>query len=300
MLQWDEMKAVIGVTGATGFIGSLLVKELIAKGYKVKALIREDNDSLPGTVENVKGNLSDLDALNNFTSGIDTLIHLAARQLPPEQEMIKDNIDGTYNLISCSLDKNISQIIYLSTIAVYGESKGHVFIEDDQPHPNTNYGLTKYVSENIINYWSIKSGNPITILRPFNIYGPGNKKGAIYNFYKSFMESGKITIFGDGKQTRDFLYVDDVVDALIKSIDKKPKGIVNLGSGRSCSLIELIEEFKKILKCDIPVEFKEAEGGKVSEIEYKPEKARSVLDWMSQTSIEQGLAKTITWYKSNF
>lgn len=290
---------VIGVTGATGFIGSSLVKKLLTKGYRVKALVRENKDKLPSGIEIVKGSLSDLKAINSFTSGIDTLVHLAARQLLPEQEMVKDNIDGTYNLISSSLDKNISQIVYLSTIAVYGESQGSVFTEDDAPHPNTIYGLTKYISENIVNYWSRKSGNTITVLRPFNIYGPGNKKGVIYNFYKSFLESGKITIFGDGLQTRDYLFVEDVVEAICLSISNKTEGIINLGTGQSYSLLDLVKIFGEVLQKEIPIEFKPSEAGKVLDIQYDISKPREKLAWAAKVNLEEGLRKTLGWYKVN-
>lgn len=289
---------IIGVTGSSGFIGRHTVSRLERKRYNVKVLVRKA-DNFSKSVEEIRGDLTTGEGLDEFLNNVDILLHLAARQLSPEGEMFRDNVEATANLINAAFHHNLSQVIYLSTVVVYGEGGKKPFKEIDGPRPSNTYGLTKYLGESLVKYWGTKTGKPATILRPFNIYGPGNQKGIIHSFYKVFKETGFVTIYGDGKQKRDFLYVDDLVCAILTSIEKRADGTFNLGAGKSVSLLELIELFGRAVGEKPRVEFQNAELGKVKQLGYSVEKARQELNWTATISLEDGLKKTVQWYQQN-
>lgn len=289
----------VAITGANGFIGSRLTERLLTENYKIKVLSRNGKSIFPG-VEVIKGDLSDSLGMGNFLQEADILIHLAAVQPSANTEQLFTvNVNGTSNLVMSALQYGLTQIIYLSTSAIYGESQNNIYTEDCNPRPSTEYGLTKYMGEINVRYWATKTGNISTILRPFNVYGPGNKKGVIYNFYKSEKETGKVNIFGDGTQKRDYLYVDDVVSAIVRSIEVKCDGVINLGTGNQLSLIEVVKAFENVTGKELPIEFKTTEDDKVHDTLYDVSKAKSVLGWQASVDFEEGLRKTIDWLNSN-
>lgn len=287
----------VALTGASGFIGRHLLGFLKEHGYSTRALLYEKTGIEADEV--VRGDLVTGKGLDKLLRDVDVLIHLAARQLPLEEEMFQDNVQATNNLINVAFRHNLAQIVYSSTIVVYGEGVGKIVNEEDEPRPNTAYCITKYLGENLVRFWGTRTGKPATILRPFNVYGPGNRKGVVYNFYKSFEDEGKITIFGDGKQKRDFLYVDDLLHAILTSIEKRADGVFNLGTGKGVSLLELVELFAKTVGKKPRVEFQDAESGKVNKLEYSIEKSKQELNWTASISLEDGLKRTVQWYRQN-
>ncbi|KKQ91823.1 MAG: NAD-dependent epimerase/dehydratase [Candidatus Woesebacteria bacterium GW2011_GWB1_39_10] len=287
----------IGITGATGFLGGHLISKLLSDGYSIKAFVIEENPPLPRGIEWVRGNLVSGEGISEFLKDVDVVIHLAGRNLPPEEELIKDNVMATRNLIMEALKHPIKQFIFTSSVAVYGKDKKNKFKETDECFPNTEYGLTKYLAEKIVQYWSTKIGEPATIFRPFNIYGPGNFKGIIYTFYSNIKDDGKVVIYGDGKQERDYLYVGDIVEAFSTVIRIKKAGIFNLGATKKYSVLEVLEVFKKVLGKGIKVDFSSNEEGKVFNINQALSLARKELNWEAKTSFEDGLKKTIEWYE---
>lgn len=287
----------IGITGATGFLGGHLTKKLLADGYSVKALVIEEKPKLSKEISWVRGDLVTGEGLPEFLEDVDMVIHLAGRNLPPEEELIKDNVIATRNLIIEALKHPIKQVIFTSSVAVYGKDKKGKFKETDKCFPNTEYGLTKYLAEKIIQYWTTKTGEPATIFRPFNIYGPGNSKGIIYTFYSNIKDDGKVVIYGDGKQERDYLYVGDIMEAFSTAIRTKKAGIFNLGAAKKYSVLEVLEVFKKVLGKDIKVSFSPTEEGKVFNINQDLSLAKEELNWGAKTSFEDGLRKTIKWYE---
>lgn len=290
---------VVGITGGSGFIGMHLVKKLLANDYKVKVLALENNPNFPNEVEFISGDLVKKENIGNFLKNVDILIHLAARIIPPDDIMIENNVLSTFNLVSEALNYPLKQIIFSSSVAVYGKDKSGKFKETDECFPNTTYGLSKYLAEKIILYWGTVTGNPTTIFRPFNIYGPGNFKGIIYSFYSDIKNSNKVIIYGDGKQERDFMYVGDFVEAVYKAIKTKQQGIFNLGNPNKYSILDIYKLFRKIMNKDIRVEFNTNEEGKVFNINQNLSYAKKKLKWEAKTSIEEGLKKTLDWYDRN-
>lgn len=288
----------IAITGATGFVGSHVVPKLNEAGYKVRALVRSA-DAKTGADEQIVGDLASGEGLGELLSGAGTLIHLAARIAPPDEELFSNNVTGTRNLVEGALKSEISHFVLMSTAAVYGESKGKAFNENSECHPGAGYGLTKYLSETLVDYWATKTGKTATILRPFNIYGPGDNKGVVYKFYESYKQKGKFTIYGTGEQIRDFLYVEELAEALGVVLDKKVGGIFNLGSGEETSLLELTKIYNKVLGQEVPIDFQPQEAGKPQKVEHDVTKAKEVLGWKAKLTLEEGLRKSVKWFEAH-
>ena len=294
------MKSKIGITGATGFVGRHLVNRLLDEGYQVSALVLEKKADLPKKVKTFQGNLATGSGIKEFLKNIDILVHLAARVEFPEEKMFDDNVRATYNLISASPRFPIKQIIYMSTAAVYGNDRGKKLKETDICFPNTEYGITKYLSEKIVEHWSTVTGKPSTIFRPFNMYGPGNFKGIMYNFYKSVKETGKIVVYGKGTQARDFMYIEDAIGAVVLAIKKRMGGVFNIGVGRTYTVLELLDVFQKVMGNKIKISFSPAETGKVFNIRQDMALVMKKLGWKAKVPLEEGLKKTIEWYDQKF
>ena len=266
----------IGVTGAKGFIGTYLVREMNRLGLDTKIF---------------DGNLSDIGSVDSFLEGCDMIIHLAGNLSNNFGDLLEANVMGTHNLVESSKRHHLKKIIFTSSGAVYGEPiNGNISYESDVPSPNTLYGLSKLYAEEYLNF----SGISYTILRFPNVYGPGNKKGVIYNFIKSINESGRVNILGSGDQKRNFLYVEDAVDALIKSIDLiETKEIFNIADDSLYSILDVVSEMRK-QGLNFEVEYHEAD--KTNQLKVLSEdiqKAYSILKWKPQVSLPQGLEMTI-------
>jgi len=210
--------------------------------------------------------------------------------------MFRDNVIATDNLFEIAKNHPIKQIVYMSTAAVYGNWKKTAYRESDVCKPDTVYGLTKYLGEEILRFWKRTSEVKVTILRPFNIYGPGNFKGVIYSFVQSAKKEGKVIIYGTGEQKRDFLYVDDAVEAIVKSVERKISGTFNVVSGKTYSLKEVVDIFEKIMDKKIAVEYQPEEQGKPNTVTQYLGKTKKILTWRAKIGLETGLRKTIVEY----
>jgi UDP-glucose 4-epimerase len=282
------MSKRIGITGASGFIGKLLINKLDSLGYQITALSRSEA-TFPQNVSVVKGDLLDDKSVKLFLKDSDVVIHLAARQLPPDNLFFRENVEASFNLIKNIVDFPIKHLIYLSTIAVYGDKGIKVITEKDSCNPTSPYGITKYLAENICNYWRTTTKGKLTILRPFNVYGKGSRIGVVYNMLQNVKEGKPINIFGNGKQIRDFLNVEDLLEAIIISLNIQQDGDFNLGSGKETSLLELLALIKKVCPKKVIVTFAENENDKAARIAYSIDKAHTVLGWESKVTLEEGL-----------
>jgi len=268
---------LIGVTGATGFVGGHLVKRLRDEGREVKTF---------------RGDLVSGEGLDEFLGGIKIVVHLAGRFAPPNAEIFKVNVNGTFNLLEKCAEHGVKKVVFPSSIALYGEPPGRPWKETDDPQPNTVYGLSKLLAEETIRYWGDNHDIKYFLLRFPNIYGPGNQKGVVFHFKKAVGEAGKIVIYGDGKQERDFLFVSDAIEAIIKALNYRGSSdVFNIGSGKTVSLLELVGLLEKTLDQKIPVEFKPAETHVVRKLSGDIEKAKNILDWRPKVSLEEGLKK---------
>lgn len=286
----------IAVTGASGFVGEHLIKKLLSKNFHLRIFVRKKPLLFNKDIEVVEGDLVTGEGLPEFLSGTDAVIHLAARVTSPEDKMFDDNVIATHNLVTQAINSSVSQFIFVSSVAVYGTDKKTKFREGDECSPDTPYGVTKYLAELLVRYWSKKTGNLATILRPFNVYGPGNRKGIIYTFCSDIRNDHKVVVYGDGKQERDFLYIDDFIDAIIEVLEGRREGIYNLGSPRKYAILDVVSTFKQVVGDSFQVEFSPSEQGKVFDINQDLSKVRKELGWQAKVSLEEGIKRTIKWY----
>lgn len=280
----------VAVTGASGFIGGHLLPKLLKNGFEVKVLDFGDGN-YPRNVRVVAGNLFSDGNLSKFLDGADVVIHLAGQVLPGATSMQEGNVETTRNLIKECQRLLVKKIIFSSTVAVYGDSNGKVFKETDKCLPNTDYSESKLEAEKIIVDWSKNVGCSSTIFRFFSVYGQGNKKGAVYNLCRDFIEKGRVTIYGSGKQRRDLVYVEDAAEVLKKSITDLSGGIYNVGTGKYYSILDMVSVLERVGGKKCKIDFEKSESEKVGEVLYSVEKLKKDLGWLPLIDIKDGIKK---------
>jgi len=289
------------VTGGAGFIGSNLIDKLIDEGHKVFVI---DNLST-GKKENInkkaifyKADICHLDKILPLFKGIDYVFHLAARpgvifsvEDPIESHRI--NVDGTLNVLYASYKNKVKRLIFASSAAVYGDIKKLPLKENMTPNPVSPYGLHKLIGEYYCKLFSNLYNLETVCLRYFNIYGPRMDPNGPYalvigKFLKLRKENKPLTIYGDGKQTRDFIYVDDVVKANILAMKSKKVGrgeIINICSGKNYS-INYIAKLIGGKKIYLP-----ARKGEIKHVLGDNSLVKKLLGWKPEISLEEGIKK---------
>ncbi|MDE2173415.1 MAG: SDR family NAD(P)-dependent oxidoreductase [Patescibacteria group bacterium] len=296
----NAKKKIAIVTGGAGFIGSHLAKTLLERGYEVRvidSLIAGKHAGVPAQADFFETDIRDAGALPAIFSGAETVFHLAALprveysiQFPKETH--ETNVTGTVNVLAAAREAGVARIIFASSSAIYGDQDRVPFREDAAPDPLSPYALHKYIGEKYLVLFSKLYGLRTASLRFFNVYGPGIDPEGPYalvigKFLKLTREGMPLTITGDGKQTRDFVHVRDVVRALIAAAEKDAIGkgeVINIGTGRGTSINELADFF----------------GG---EREYLPSrieprsscadisKAKNILGWEPDVRLADGIAE---------
>lgn len=284
----------IAITGASGFVGRHLLSFLQEKGGKATALLRGENTAVSAD-RVVYGDLITGKGLDQFLQGADTVINLVGRFEPPFEDQLKGNVLTLSNLCEVAVKQGVKKVIHVSSAAVYGvPSNNRAFRENDPPQPDTTYGLSKKLAEEVAAYYYHKHDLKFVILRPPNVYGPGNDHGVVFNFAKAIKEKGGVIVHGKGEQKRDFLFVGDLVEAIGKSVNLEADfEIFNITSGQAISLMELVRVFEEALGKRVKVSFKgEAQGAKV--IWADNSKAQKMLDWSPKVSLEEGIRLTFS------
>jgi len=307
------------VTGGAGFIGSNIVKRILEQGDFARVV---DNFST-GRKENIKefldnpnfelieGDLSNLDVAKKSVEGIDFVLHQAA--IPSVQRSVEDpirsnnaNINGTLNMLVASRDAKIKRFVYAASSSAYGENLQLPKKEDQPALPISPYALTKYAGERYCQiFWKLY-GLPTICLRYFNVFGPNQDPNSQYSavipkFIKALLKGEKPVIYGTGEQSRDFTFVDNVVNINLLSA-KSEKGfgeVFNAGCGDQISLNQLLEMLNDILKTDIKADYKEARIGDVLHSRADISKAKEILGYSPKIGIKEGLIKSIDWYRDS-
>lgn len=299
------------VTGGAGFIGSHIVDKLINEGLDVVVI---DNLST-GKLENLneKAKFYNLDITSKQLATvfekekIDVVIHQAAQTDVQKslQDPISDskvNINGTINLLKCCRKYNVRKIIYASSAAVYGKPE-YLPIDEKHPiQPMSFYGISKFTPENYFRIYKELYGLNYTILRYSNIYGPRQDSkgegGVIAIFIDKLLNEQTPIIFGDGEQTRDFLYVEDVAEANFRAIFKGDGEILNISTNTRISINQLYTELTSILHLDLKPHYREARLGDILHSSLNNQKAIQILNWQPKYTFSEGLLKTVSYYKS--
>lgn len=299
------------VTGGAGFIGSNIVDALIWNGHEVAII---DNLST-GKEESInpKANffhvdITDFEALESVFQSFkpEIVFHVAAqidvrKSLEDPSFDAETNVVGSVNLFSLCVQYGVIRIVFSSTGgALYGEPKELPAKEDSPIQPLSPYGISKYCTEQYLNYFKRLYGLERVILRYGNVYGPRQdplgEAGVIAIFTNKILRGEPPTVFGDGSQTRDYVFVEDVVRANLLSITGK-EGVYNIGTGIETSVNQIIQLFSKILKKEIKPMYTQPRKGEVFRISLDSEKAKKELGFSVRYNLEQGLMKTIDWYK---
>ncbi len=301
------------VTGGSGFIGLNLVKKLLERREKVLAL---DNFISPNIKEFYKNpyfkflkvDITKKAEIEKAINGVDYIFHQAAVSsvedsfLNPEKTF-EINIIGTLNILQAARKYRIKKVIFASSVLVYGQSS-KLLNENMSPNPNSPYALSKYAGEKLCQIFSANYNLPTVCLRYFNVYGPGQSfnSGTVIPFLvNSFLENKRPKIFGNGKQIRDFVFVEDVVRANLKAIASKfERGeIFNVASEEPTSILELIEILNRILSKNIKPIFVKAKPGDAEISQANIKKIKKCLFWQPEIDLKEGLQKTIDWFKRN-
>jgi len=302
------------VTGGAGFIASHLVDRLIKEGHEV---IVVDNLS-PGKKENLNSEAKfyELDICSPRLEEIFKKERLAivnhhAAQTDVRKSLIgpdhdaRVNILGTINILENCRKYKVKRVIFASTGgAIYGERRYLPAKETHPINPEAPYGMSKWMAEKYLNLYQKIYGLDYVILRYGNVYGPRQdplgEAGVVAIFINAMWKGIQPTIFGDGEQVRDFVYVDDVVEANLLALEKGEGKIFNIGTGNAISVNSLFKKLKEILKFDKDPIYAQERKGEIKRIYLDCKKAKRLLGWQAKTDLTQGLRKTIKFFKRDF
>lgn len=300
------------VTGGAGFIGSNLVDALIEEDHDV--VIVDDLSSGKKNYINPKAKFEQVDICSGQLSEIfsreqfDYVFHLAAQidvRISVEVPIFdnKINVVGSLNVFNNCIKHNVSKIIFFSSGgAICGNTESPAS-EDFPPNPDSPYAVHKYAAEkNLEILYKIHNVNYI-IVRPANIYGPRQYKGGegavIAFFTHNALHDQESSIYGDGYQTRDFVYVGDVVNMCLLAMESNKVGSYNVSTGKETNLFELIKAIEKVTGREFKYCHQESRAGEVRRSVLDYSKAKRELGWDPKVSLEEGVRKTINWLKEN-
>ena len=305
------------VTGGGGFIGSNTVHTLVASGRSVRVLDnfstgrRENLASVASKIDLVDGDLCQDDALKKAVAGVRYILHFAA--LPSVIRSVEDprstnhvNVTGTLNLLIAARDAGVERVVFSSSSSVYGNTATLPKRENMLPEPLSPYALSKLAGEHYGRMFHDLYGLRTFSLRYFNVFGPRQNPKSDYAaviplFVDALMHDRAPVIYGDGEQTRDFTYVDDVVAANLcccHAPDSASGGVYNVAWGRRTSVNELARTIASVLGKKIEPVHKPARAGDVRDSQADSTRARELLGWKPGVTFEEGLKRTVEWFRA--
>jgi UDP-glucose 4-epimerase len=298
------------VTGGAGFIGSHIVDALAAQGHAVTVfddLSSGKRSNLGAGITLAVSDVRDKQALRTaIPEGTDCVFHLAAqidvrRAVEDPGLDMQVNVGGTINVLSACVEAHVRRFVMSSTGgALYGEPSTLPADEQTPIQPLSPYGVSKYCAEQYIEYFHRMYGLETVILRYANVYGPrqdpSGEAGVVGIFARRILLGQPCIVYGDGEQTRDFVFVDDVAQANILAM-QGPPGTFNVGTGVETSLNQLLAAFERVVGHPVAREYAPARAGEVQRIALNAEKARHELGWNPSVPLEDGLAQTLAWVR---
>ena len=303
------------VTGGAGFIGSHLSEELVRRGHRVRvadSLItgkRSNLDHIQG-IEFLEGDLADIDVAHKAVDGCEYVLHQAA--IPSVPRSVKDpltsnraNVDATLNVLLASRDAGVKRLVFAASSSAYGDTPTLPKHENMPTNPLSPYALQKVIGEDYLRLFTRLYGLETVSIRYFNVFGPRQDPSSPYSgvisvFATALLENRPPTIFGDGNQTRDFTYVANVVDGVLRACEapRASGEIINVATGGRISLNQLFEEMRKLVGGTLTPVYEEPRKGDVRDSQADITKARELLGYQPTVSFEEGLRKTIEWYRT--
>jgi len=303
---WEGRTVLI--TGAGGFAGSSLAKVLVQKGAKVKAFIKYNGNmlNLEGLgAEVVRGDVADLTSVLRAMKGVDTVFHAGAI-VPVEESRsiplttLNVNILGTYNVGFAALQSGARKMVHVSTCHIYGNQppENLPLTEKTFPLPNDLYASSKFSAELVLRQL-LNDGLNVTITRAFNHYGPGQTGNFLVSRVIKQILQGKAPVLGSPHATRDYSYVDDITEGYAAAGEKGTKGeIYHFSSGKETNIGELVEKTIKACRSDLRPVWASERKDDISRSYGDSSKARKQLGWAPKVGLEEGLKKTVEWWKA--
>jgi len=303
------------VTGGAGFIGSNIVEELLKRGEKVRVLDnfstgkRENILPFLDRIELIEGDIRSYHIVREAVDGVDFVLHQAA--LPSVPRSIKDpittnevNVGGTLNILNAALDAGVKRVVYASSSSIYGNSEVLPKREDMTPNPMSPYAVSKLAGEKYCQVFSQIYRLETVCLRYFNVFGPRQDPNSQYSavipkFIAAMKKGERPTIYGDGKQSRDFTYVANVVEAnlLACQVNSALGEVFNIACGKRYSLLGLVSKLNEIFGNNIEPIFTEPRKGDVRHSLASIVKAKKLIGYNPSVGFEQGLRKVVVYYE---
>lgn len=291
------------VTGGSGFLGSHLCRSLKEQGHDVRVLDRHLNSEF----ETIQGDVGDQETIARALDGIEAVFHLASSIEAGESvlkpyEYTQNNVLGTIVLLEEMRKLGIKLFIFSSSAAIYGEPIRVPILEDDRTMPINPYGMTKLAMEALASSYSYTHGFTCVALRYFNLYGPGENHDpethAIPRFISQIRKGEEVTVWGTGEHQRDFVYISDIVSAHLKALTLEPGKYhyFNLSGKNATKVIDIIRLLEKNLGIDAKIKNFPPRPGDPLLLFADSSKAKSILQWESQVSLEEGIKTTVEWF----
>lgn len=294
------------ITGGAGFIGSHLVERLLALGHGVRVLDnlstgKRENLPVAGNIEFLQGDIRDVQMVRLAVGGVDAIVHLAA--VASVQASVDDpvgthasNFDGTLHLLEAARLGGVRRLLYASSAAVYGDNDELPLTEEAKPRPLTPYAADKLAGEYYLQFYAGKYGLDTTAFRFFNIFGPRQDPSSPYSgvisiFADRLARGEPATIFGDGLQTRDFVFVGDLAQLLAEALQRRDLAgqAINVGRGQPSSLLDLIAALEKLSGRSLARTHASARVGDIRHSCADVTRLRTLLGFVPSTELETGL-----------
>jgi UDP-glucose 4-epimerase len=299
------------VTGGAGFVGGVLTHKLVDAGARVTVLddlFTGKAETIPTGAEFVEGSVTDAKLVDELVGANSLIFHLAARNIIASTANPRDdfltNIGGTLNILMAARVSKVDRIVYSGSASIYGNPRSIPINEDDFLVPLSPYAVSKLGGENYAQAFYESYGLPTACVRYSNVYGPGQRPdnpycGVVSKFLADAHAGRPLSVHGDGEQTRDYTYVDDAVEAtMLAAIRPRAEGeVFNVGTGIETSVNELGLAIGRAL--DVPVELRHIDRRDIDNIRRRVvniEKARRMLRWTPQITLETGLSRTAEWF----
>lgn len=306
------------VTGGAGFIGSHIAQRLVALGHKVRVIdnlstgFRENVEAIGGDVDFLEGDLRDPEACTRSVRGVDVVFHVAA--LPSVPRSLRDpigshenNVTATLNVLEAARHAGVRRVVYSSSSSVYGDTAVLPKVEGVELLPKSPYAAAKLAGELYVLAYARAGLVEGVALRYFNVFGPrqdpnGPYAAVIPLFMRAALMGEVVPLYGDGLQTRDFTYVDNVVAANLLAAER-PAGVVsgavvNCGAGQRASLLDLVQRIEAVTGKRVRVEHRPPREGDVRDSQAGLERARALLGYEPQVTLDEGLRRTWAWAQS--
>jgi UDP-glucose 4-epimerase len=303
------------VTGGAGFIGSHLVRALVDRGDRVRVLdnlstgSRDNLDEVFDRIEFFEGDVTDPEAVRQAVAGVDCIFHEAALASVPLslEDPLRTHLHcatGTLTVLDAARRAGVRRLVYAASSSAYGDQPTAAKRESDLPAPTSPYGAAKLAGEQYCRAFTEAFGFETVALRYFNVFGPGQDPGSPYSaviplFLTAILSGRRPTVYGDGRQSRDFVYIANVVEANLLAADA-PRAVgkvLNVGTGRATSLLDLLEALNRLLGTDVMPVHQPPRAGDIRESLADLNLTRAMLGYEPEIDLEEGLRRSIAYYR---